>query len=172
VPTASATSTITAPAEDLWQVICDPHHLPRWWPRVERVEDVDGDAFTEVMKTAKGKLVRADFKLVRLDEPGGVVVWAQQVENTPFARLLEHAETEIRLVSAPGAHADGGGWVASCTEVTIELRQELNTTANRPGYKRAGFGSYFRGFGNHMVRRAAQSTVEQALEGLQRISGA
>ena len=46
-------------------MIRDPHHLPRWWPRVTRVEDVEGDAFTEVMTTAKGKLVRADFQVVR-----------------------------------------------------------------------------------------------------------
>ena len=47
-------SVWVAPAEDLWEVVRDPHHLPRWWPRVQRVEDVDGDAFTEVRITAKG----------------------------------------------------------------------------------------------------------------------
>ncbi len=46
----------------------DPHHLPRWWPRVTRVEDVEDGAFTEVMRTRKGKFVRADFNLVRADE--------------------------------------------------------------------------------------------------------
>ena len=64
VPTARRSRTIAAPVEELWEVIGDPHHLPRWWPRVNRVEDVEGDAFTEVMTTAKGKVVRADFKLV------------------------------------------------------------------------------------------------------------
>ena len=66
MPTARRSRTIAAPVEELWEVICDPHHLPRWWPRVKRVEDVDGDAFTEVMTTAKGKVVRADFHLVQL----------------------------------------------------------------------------------------------------------
>src|SRR4029077_10290309 len=68
VPTARRSRTIAAPVEELWEVIADPHHLPRWWPRVTRVEDVEGNAFTEVMRTAKGKLVRADFLLVRTDE--------------------------------------------------------------------------------------------------------
>ncbi len=64
MPDASAVRTIAAPAGELWDVISDPHHLPRWWPRVTRVEDVEEDAFTEVMKTRKGKLVRADFRVL------------------------------------------------------------------------------------------------------------
>ena len=65
MPSARRTRTIAAPADELWQLILDPHHLPRWWPRVTRVEDVEGDAFTEVMRTAKGRLVRADFTVVK-----------------------------------------------------------------------------------------------------------
>ncbi len=68
-------------------MISDPHHLPRWWPRVNRVEDVDGDAFTEVMTTAKGKVVRADFQLVQVEE-GTRLIWEQRVKGTPFANLL------------------------------------------------------------------------------------
>ena len=34
MPTARRSRTIAAPAEELWEVIGDPHHLPRWWPRV------------------------------------------------------------------------------------------------------------------------------------------
>jgi uncharacterized protein YndB with AHSA1/START domain len=64
VPTARRSRTIAASVEEVWDVIRDPHHLPRWWPRVNRVEDVDGGAFTEVMTTAKGNVVRADFQLV------------------------------------------------------------------------------------------------------------
>ncbi len=79
MPTSEASRTIEATAQELWEVIADPHHLPRWWPRVERVEDVDGEGFTEVMRTGKGKLVRADFKLVQLDEARHVATWAQQV---------------------------------------------------------------------------------------------
>src|SRR5450631_3934686 len=97
MPTARLSRTIAAPADELWEVVRDPHHLPRWWPRVMRVEDVEGDAFTEVMRTAKGRLVRADFNLLSSNEPGQALRWAQRVEGTPFSRLLTSAETEVRL---------------------------------------------------------------------------
>lgn len=137
--------TIRAPAQELWEVIRDPHHLPRWWPRVSRVEGVEGDAFTEVLKTAKGKLVRADFTVVEADEPGRRLRWSQQLEGSPFARLLSCAETEVRL--APEGDATG---------VTLELRQTLTGVFPR--------------FGAFMVRRAAAATLEEALDGLERIS--
>jgi uncharacterized protein YndB with AHSA1/START domain len=149
MPTARRSRTIRAPLEDIWGVVRDPHHLPRWWPRVTRVEDVHGGAFTEVMKTAKGKTVRADFRVVREDDEQRTLVWEQLVEGTPFGRVLSSAQTELSLRGA------GGG--APATEVTIELRQTLNGTATH--------------FGSFMVKRAAARTLEGALEGLERISG-
>jgi uncharacterized protein YndB with AHSA1/START domain len=151
MPTASRSRTIAAPAQELWEVICDPHHLPRWWPRVTRVEDVEDGAFTEVMKTRKGKLVRADFQLVESDEDARRIRWAQRIEGTPFARLLKAAETEVRLQDNP---ASTGG---AATEVTIELRQSLS--------------GFFPRFGGYMVRRAARATIDEALDGLERIGG-
>ena len=124
----------------------DPHHLPRWWPRVTRVEDVDADAFTEVFSTRKGKLVRADFDLVLKDDRERVLRWSQRVAGTPFERVLRSAETEVRLTPAEPA-----------TEVTIELHQVL--------------GGVFARLGSVMVRRAAAATIDEALEGLERISG-
>ena len=145
MPTASRSRTIAASAEELWDVIRDPHHLPRWWPRVDRVEEVDGDSFTEVMRTAKGKVVRADFNVVLLEEGARRLKWEQRVKDTPFAHVLKAAETEVRLA---GAGAE--------TEVTIELHQSLNGVFSR--------------FGGYMVRRAANETIERALDGLERIS--
>ena len=161
---ASRSRTIAMPAEDLWEMIRDPHHLPRWWPRVTRVEDVEESAFTEVMRTRKGKLVRADFNVVVCDDAEHSLTWAQRVEGTPFARLLKSAETEVRLrasgtsdrvapAPAPAAGQDGG----QATEVTIELRQVLNGMSPR--------------FGGFMVRRAARATLDEALDGLERIGG-
>jgi carbon monoxide dehydrogenase subunit G len=148
VPTARRSRTIAASADEIWAVIRDPHHLPRWWPRVIRVEDVEGSAFTEVMKTEKGKTVRADFCVVEQDALAHRLTWEQLVQGTPFGRVLSSAHTEVRL--APAAEAPA-------TEVTIELRQTLNGAAAR--------------FGSFMVRRAAAATIEQALDGLERISG-
>jgi uncharacterized protein YndB with AHSA1/START domain len=146
VPTARRSRTIAAPRERLWELVSDPHHLPRWWPRVERVEDVDGDAFTEVMKTSKGKLVRVDFRLRHAAADAQLLVWEQQLEGTPFERLFSSAETRVRLEPAGEA-----------TEVTLELEQRLS--------------GFFPRFGGFMVRRAAAATLEQALDGLERIGG-
>jgi uncharacterized protein YndB with AHSA1/START domain len=153
----SASRTIAAPAQQLWEVIVDPHHLPRWWPRVTRVEDVEGDAFTEVMTTRKGTPVRADFDVVARDEAAHVVRWAQRVEGTPFERVLSAAETEVRLTPLATQ--------AEATAVTIELRQVLRgfVGANMRITPPARFGSF-------MVRRAATATLEEALAGLERIS--
>jgi carbon monoxide dehydrogenase subunit G len=137
---------IAAPVGELWEVIADPHHLPRWWPRVARVEDVEGSAFTEVMKTARGKTVRADFELADADEHAHTLRWEQRLEGSPFARLLSSAVTLVRLEPA-----DEG------TQVTIELHQTLTGLLPR--------------LGSHMVRRAAAATIDEALDGLERISG-
>src|ERR1700685_4466136 len=122
MPTARRNRTIAASLEDLWNLIGDPHHLPRWWPRVTRVEDVEQDAFTEVMRTRKGKLVRADYNVVLRDEQAHSIVWAQRVEGTPFAQVLSSAETQLWLA----APATGTG-----TQVTIELRQSMVRYSNR-----------------------------------------
>jgi uncharacterized protein YndB with AHSA1/START domain len=151
VPTARASRRISASAQELWEVVSDPHHLPRWWPRVSSVEDVEADAFTEVMRTAKGKIVRADFNIAAADPGTRTLTWRQRIEGTPFARVLAAAETELTLAEAseqPGAVA---------TDVTIELRQTLT--------------GFFPRFGGWMVRRAATDTLKGALDGLERISG-
>ena len=138
--------TIAASTDELWALISDPHHLPRWWPRVSRVEEVGSDAFTEVMKTSRGRVVRADFKLTAADRSEGLLRWEQQVAGTPFARVLRSAVTEIGLQS-----------VGEQTHVTIELRQTLS--------------GIFPRVGAWMVRRASSATLEGALDGLERISG-
>ncbi len=153
MPTARRTRTIAAPANALWETIRDPHHLPRWWPRVNRVEDVTENEFTEVLITSAGKYVRADFTLAVCDERERRLCWEQRLEGSPFARLLKSAETEVRLKDV----AEGPQGGIGMTEVTIELRQALN--------------GFFSRFGAYMVRRAASKTVEEALDGLERIGG-
>ena len=161
MPTARRSRTIAASVEELWDIVSDPHHLPRWWPRVARVEDVARGAFTEVMMTAKGKTVRADFDLVEADEQQRSLIWSQRVAGTPFARLLRSAETEVRLADARPAASLAGATDEpqgrdAATTVTIELRQALS--------------GFFPRFGAFMVRRAAAATIDEALEGLERIS--
>jgi uncharacterized protein YndB with AHSA1/START domain len=143
VPTTVRTRTIDAPAGEVWALIADPHHLPRWWPRVTRVEGIERDAFTQVLRSGRGKPVRADFKVVA-DERALTLRWEQQLHDGPFARLLAAARTELRLQPA------GTG-----TTVTIELRQKLR--------------GVFANLGASRVRRAARQTLDEALDGLERI---
>jgi uncharacterized protein YndB with AHSA1/START domain len=183
VPTARRSRTIAAPAQELWELLCDPHHLPRWWPRVTRVEDVtltgtgEAEAFTEVMKTRKGKLVRADFNVIVGAEGERTLTWVQRVQGTPFATVLKSAETELRLtpVAAEAARAfaaaeeqaPGGSGGTARTEVAIELRQEMASGSARY----SPFLSIAPRLGGRMVRRAAAATLDEALDGLERISG-
>jgi uncharacterized protein YndB with AHSA1/START domain len=146
VPVTRRNRVIAAPAGELWELIGDPHHLPRWWPRVARVEGVEGNGFTEVLLSARGRSVRADFDVVLADERAGVLCWAQRVRDTPFERVLKSAETELRV------QPEG-----TSTDVTIELRQTLN--------------GFFTNLGASRVRRAARATLDEALDGLERIVG-
>lgn len=114
------------------------------------MEDVTETEFTEVLITGAGKYVRADFTLAVCDERERRLCWQQRLEGSPFARLLKTAETEVQL-------KDVAGGPREATEVTIELRQTLN--------------GFFSRFGAYMVRRAATKTVEEALDGLERIGG-
>jgi uncharacterized protein YndB with AHSA1/START domain len=51
VATARRNRTIAATPESLWEVVADPHHFPRWWPGVTRMEGVSDDAWTQVFTT-------------------------------------------------------------------------------------------------------------------------
>jgi uncharacterized protein YndB with AHSA1/START domain len=156
MPTARSSRKIPVPPERLWPILSDPYHLPRWWPRVTRVEDVADGAFTEVMKTRKGKTVRADFDVVRSDQQEGVVIWEQRLAGTPFAGVLSTSETELRVVAR----------AADASEVTIEMRQELSGQAGST----VGGRSVMPSMGRRMVKRAATKTIEEALNGLEQIS--
>lgn len=172
MPTATSRRIIGAPPDELWELVCDPHHLPRWWPRVERVEGVEDLAFTEVMRSDRGRIVRADFLTLDRDEQQLRLLWAQQIEGTPFARILLASETEVRLTPVN----DG-----TQTEVSITLTQTLPKMFGRGGpeaprapspttFSQSTYGLFAR-IGSRMVRRAAVATVKEALDGLERIAG-
>jgi len=145
VPRIRRSRTIRASPEQVWRTVCDPHHLPRWWPRVQRVEAVEPDRFTEVLTTDKGRSVRADFRVLESRAPD-VRRWSQEVEGSPFERLLRSAETEVRL--APDG--DGG------TRVTLTIRQRLR-----------GVGA----LGGFLVRGATRRQADEALDALARLHG-
>jgi uncharacterized protein YndB with AHSA1/START domain len=136
---------LAADAESVWAVLADPHHQPRWWPRVQRVEDVDADRFTQVLGTAKGKGIRADFRVLESQAPVRLR-WIQELAGSPFERLLAEAETTLELTP------DGDG----ATRVAIELRQRLL------GWSRLAPWQF---------RRAARRQLEEALKALERVVG-
>jgi uncharacterized protein YndB with AHSA1/START domain len=141
VPTVCRSRTLRATQEELWAIVADAHHLPRWWPRVRRVEGVEGDAFTAVLTTGKGVPVRADYRVVESVAPS-VRRWEQQVVNTPFERILASSSVELRLEPAGEAG----------TLVSLTLAQRMR-----------GLGA----LGGFMVRQAARRQLEGALDGLE-----
>jgi uncharacterized protein YndB with AHSA1/START domain len=145
VATIRRSRTLPASPQELWAIVGDAHHLPRWWPRVSRVETVDDDGFTQVLQTSKGKPVRADFRVLNSSAPSERS-WAQEVAGTPFERILARSETAIRL------QPDGDG-----TCVAISLTQRPRGLAL---------------LGSFMVRAAARRQLEEALDGLEALVGA
>jgi uncharacterized protein YndB with AHSA1/START domain len=133
--------TVPAPPGDVWAVVGDPHHLPRWWPRVERVESVDAEAWTTVMRSARGKVVRADYRLVD-SEQGRRLEWAQQLAGSPFERLLRLHVTSVALDDAGPA----------ATNVTLAVAARGRGTAR---------------LGSFMLRRAQRRQLDEALDALE-----
>lgn len=144
--TARRQRRLPASPEQVWKVVQNPHHMPRWWPGVTRMEGVEPDRFTQVFMTKKGRAVRADHYVIEAQAPGsgpeatGVFSWGQEIEGTPFERVLTEAVTEVRL------QGDEEG-----TLVTIIQTQKLR------GLSRTG------GF---MLRRATRRRLDEALDGL------
>jgi uncharacterized protein YndB with AHSA1/START domain len=132
--------SIPASREAVWEIVEDPHHLPRWWPGVARVEDVRGGRFTEVIPTRRGKPVRLDFTVLESEAPRRRS-WTQELAGTPFERLLSSWTTTITL------EREGD----DACNVTLEEHQQLR------GSFRAGL---------LLQRRPANRRVDSALEAL------
>jgi len=143
VPVARASRTLAVPPAAVWDVVADPHHQPRWWPRVRRMEGVEDDRFTQVLATERGKGVRADFRIVERRD-GTLVRWTQELPGTPFERLLDDAQTTVELAPAEAGAA---------TVVAIECRQRLRGWSRLVPF---------------LFRRAARRQLEEALDGLDR----
>lgn len=148
MPTARRERTIAASPQALWEVVADPHHFPRWWPGVTRMEGVSDSGWTQVFMTKKGRAVRVDFQLLRSEAPddgSGQRSWEQEIAGTPFERVLSESITEVRLQAV-----DGG------TRVSIAQQQKLK------GYSRTG---------GMMLNRATRKRLDEALDGLDRACG-
>ena len=145
MPTTRRSRTVADVPERVWETVSDPYHLPRWWPRVERVEGVRGEHFTEVLTTDRGRSVRADFRVVESLAPERRA-WEQEVAGSPFERIMVGSRTEVVLA------ADGAG-----TRVTLAIRQQTRGTARFAGW---------------IVRRATRRVLDEALRALEGLHGA
>jgi len=137
---------IDASADRVWDLVSDPHHLPRWWPRTVRVEDVRSvkggqrSRWTTVLGTQRGRGVRADYRCSGATA-GKRYAWTQEIEGTPFEKILRSAELEIRL-----ERQDEG------TVVTLVSSERLR------GLSRLG---------SPMMRRATGQRLDEALAGIE-----
>lgn len=136
---------IAAERGRVWSLVSDPHSLPRWWPRTIRVEDVHGEGagarWTSVLETDRGAGVRADFRCTS-SHRGELRSWEQEIEATPFERILRRAAVEVELQPA-----------ASGTRVTLSTDEILR------GLSRLG---------SPLMRGAARRRLDEALDGIER----
>ena len=145
MPTVRRARTIRTGRDEVWEVISDPAHLPRWWPDVVRVEDATTLAWTNFLTTPKGKTVRADYTRMTADPPRRIA-WRQEVEESPFERILSENRTEVELEP----------------EGDAATRVELVSVQRLRGMSRLG------GF---IFRRATGRKLDEALDGLERALG-
>lgn len=101
MPTVVRSRTLAAPQQELWDLVSDPYHLPRWWPNVDRVEDVSDDAWTTIATSSRGRGVRFDFTRVYGDAPNRLV-WRQELTQTPFERYFRESLTGVVLSPEDG----------------------------------------------------------------------
>lgn len=133
MPVVTRHSGYDAPLERVWNVVSDPYSLPRWWPRVQRVEEVTDSGWTMVLVSDRGKPIRADYTLAD-SRPMELLEWHQELQETPFERMLSQARIVIRLEGA--------------TSVTLRSTERLRGLAR---------------LGSPMVRRATRRRLDQAL---------
>ena len=137
--TTSRARRLAATRERIWEIVADPYHEPRWWPRVQRVEGVSKRGWTSVMTSPRGNAVRADWTLEESHTPQRRR-WAQELDGTAFARMLRRNAVQVEL-----ERVEGG------TLVTLTTEQQLR------GFAR---------FAPWMVRSAMRRNLDAALDGL------
>src|SRR3954469_16291146 len=102
MPKVRRSRVIAADRRSIWDVVSDPYHRARWWPKVSRVEDVherargSGSQWTDVLTTASGKGVRAEFRCLYAHELENYA-WEQKIEGSPFAKVLQSSVTSVAL---------------------------------------------------------------------------
>ncbi|CAB4871473.1 unannotated protein [freshwater metagenome] len=131
---------VNASQAQVWETAGDLRRLSRWWPRVVRVESIDASGFTEVLRTDRGRNLRADHVLEEVD-PGRLWRARQTLDDGPFASIFALSVKWVALEPA----ADGS------TAVTVGIERRLRGRAR---------------LGGLLLRRAVRRQVSEALDAL------
>ena len=142
MPTVVRSRTIAAPRDRVWELVSDPYHLPRWWPTVQRVEDVSDDAWTTVATSTRGRAVRFDWSRVYINPPERIV-WRQELAQTPFERFMRESITGVILEPA-----------GDSTKVELRIVRKMRGLAR---------------FGGIQMRRAVKRELDGALDQLEAV---
>ena len=103
-------------------------------------------SWTTVLGTERGRGVRADYRCTSA-AAGERYVWEQEVEGTPFERIVKFSRLDIELADG----GDGG------TRVRLFSQERLR------GLSRLG---------SPMMRMATRRRLDEALDGIERAVGA
>ena len=145
MPRVSRSRTIGAAPARVWDLVADPYSLPRWWPRIVRVEDVQGKGersrWTAVLETERGASVRADYRC-SASTNGARFAWKQDLDGTPFERILRESEVEV-LLEPEGQES---------TRVRLSSSERLRGLAR---------------LGSAMMRGATRRRLDEALDGME-----
>jgi uncharacterized protein YndB with AHSA1/START domain len=143
LPTVRREAVLGGPPQEVWNVLSDPTRLPEWWPGITRVEEASPEAWTTVMTSPRGKVLRSDFTVLE-SEPPRRTVWRHEVEESPFERIMSDSRLQLVLEQAAAG------------QTRVELAQRIRLR----GFAR---------FGVLQVRRATARTLEGALARLAQV---
>ena len=135
----------------VYDVIADPRRLKDWWPRVSRVEDVDGKPgtartrWTNVMAADSGRKLRMDYICTGATRPERYE-WEHELEGTPFEDHMARQWTEIRLKPS------GEG-----TEISLTANHTLRGSARLAGF---------------MMKKTQREMLDRALDSLEGVFSA
>lgn len=140
------TRVIGASPEAVFDIISDPRRLHEWWPRVNRVENVDGPAgrdrtrWTNVLAADSGRRLRLDYRCIAAARPKRYM-WEHELEGTMFEEHMKSQTTEILLEPQ-----------ADSTELTVISINELRGSARIAGFT---------------MKKSQRELLDQALDSLE-----
>lgn len=147
MPRVSRKKLVEVPPDQIYDLVSDPRRLGEWWPRVTRIENVEGKAgaartrWTSVLAADSGRKLRMDYQCIAATRPERYG-WQQELEGTPFE---EHLLRQATLVKLNGT--------AQGTLIELTAEHTLKGSARLAGF---------------MMRKTQKQMLDTALASLQR----